>query len=216
MAEFPAIPLWTDALLGDTTHLSAAEFGAYMLMLITAWRSPDCDLPNDDKYLSKVCRLPPMMWRQSKSVLLEFWDTDDAGRLHQKRLSAERKYVSAVVEKRRAAGASGGRAKALRNGDVSVANASNLLEQTPSKPLAPTPTPTPFKKEWHSPNGRKEDVGQYRVPPAGSVEADRKVRAKCIAETGRQMISVSDHEAREMVRTGLLTAEQAQKAGYRI
>ena len=53
MAEFPALPLFTDALLGDTTHLDATEFGAYLLMLIVAWRSPDCALPDDDRYLAR-------------------------------------------------------------------------------------------------------------------------------------------------------------------
>jgi hypothetical protein len=42
MAEFPALPLWTDAYLGDTRHLSQSEHGAYLLLLITAWRTPNC------------------------------------------------------------------------------------------------------------------------------------------------------------------------------
>ena len=39
MAEFPCLPLWTDALLGDTYHLTPAQFGAYLRLLIAADRA---------------------------------------------------------------------------------------------------------------------------------------------------------------------------------
>lgn len=30
MAEFPALPLWTDAYIGDTAHLTNEEHGVYL------------------------------------------------------------------------------------------------------------------------------------------------------------------------------------------
>jgi hypothetical protein len=42
LAEFPALPLFTDAILADTAHLSHEEFGAYMRILILMWRTPEC------------------------------------------------------------------------------------------------------------------------------------------------------------------------------
>ncbi len=53
MAEFPKLPLWTDALIGDTYHLTPAQFGAYLRLLIVAWRRKGCDLPNDDVELGR-------------------------------------------------------------------------------------------------------------------------------------------------------------------
>ena len=53
MAQFPVLPLWTDAYLGDTTHLTTIEHGAYMLLLMVSWRSPDCRLPDDDAMLAR-------------------------------------------------------------------------------------------------------------------------------------------------------------------
>lgn len=53
MAEFPALPVFTDALLADTEHLSDEEFGLYMRILILMWRTPRCRIPNDEKWLKK-------------------------------------------------------------------------------------------------------------------------------------------------------------------
>ena len=40
MADFPALPFFTDAYLGDTQHLTLEEHGAYQKLLYIAWRSP--------------------------------------------------------------------------------------------------------------------------------------------------------------------------------
>ena len=68
MAEFPALPLWTDAYLADTTHLSTIEHGAYLLLLMTAWRTKECCLPDDDKLLSRYARLTAAQWRRGGSI----------------------------------------------------------------------------------------------------------------------------------------------------
>ena len=53
MADFPALPLWTDAYLADTTHLTDAERGRYDLMLVHMWRMPEKRFPNDDAWLAR-------------------------------------------------------------------------------------------------------------------------------------------------------------------
>lgn len=56
MAEFPALPLWTDALLADTSHLTDEDFGRYIRLLILMWRTPGCKIPNDLAWISrKLC-----------------------------------------------------------------------------------------------------------------------------------------------------------------
>lgn len=69
MAEFPALPLWTDAYLGDTTHLTTIEHGAYLLLLMAAWRSKTCSLPDDDKMLARITRLTTAQWRRIRPIL---------------------------------------------------------------------------------------------------------------------------------------------------
>lgn len=94
MADYPALPLWTDALLGDTGHLTTLEFGAYVLMLVTAWRSPNCDLPDDEKQLGRITRLGHH-FKRYRPALMAFWVQRPDGRWHQKRLTQERLLVAA-------------------------------------------------------------------------------------------------------------------------
>jgi uncharacterized protein YdaU (DUF1376 family) len=39
MSQAPSMPVFTDALLGDTMRLSTEEFGAYCLLLFVTWRN---------------------------------------------------------------------------------------------------------------------------------------------------------------------------------
>jgi uncharacterized protein YdaU (DUF1376 family) len=115
MAEFPALPLWTDAYLGDTRHLSQSEHGAYLLLLITAWRTTDCSLPDDDRLLARYAGGVDMRtWRHQKRTIMAFWDLRD-GRWYQKRLTAERQYLIDAGKERSRAGLLGAEARWGRN-----------------------------------------------------------------------------------------------------
>ena len=72
MAEYPAMPFWTDAYLGDTGHLTTIEHGCYFLLLITMWRAGG-NLPNDDRLLARYARLGPRQWKRMKPVILPFF-----------------------------------------------------------------------------------------------------------------------------------------------
>ncbi len=82
MAEFPAMPLFTDAFIADTTHLTAAESGAYMMLLMCAWRRPNCDLPMDDKTLARITRMSLLAWLNIKENILWFWSNDGSAYRH--------------------------------------------------------------------------------------------------------------------------------------
>lgn len=101
MSRNPAhIPLFPDAYLRDTTHLTTEEHGAYFLLLMAAWGNEDCSLPNDEKRLAALVKMPIARWRRISANVLEFW-TIDKGRITQKRLRKEWDYVQARREKRR-------------------------------------------------------------------------------------------------------------------
>jgi uncharacterized protein YdaU (DUF1376 family) len=102
MASFPVLPLWTDAYIADTAHLTNEEHGIYLRLLMFAWRSPDCDLPDDDKRLAIMVGVSPKKWLTIRQSILPFFSSEN-GRLTQKRLSAER--AKAEDKSRAAAGA---------------------------------------------------------------------------------------------------------------
>lgn len=95
------IPLFPDAYLRDTMHLTTEEHGAYFLLLLAAWGNEDCSLPHDEKRLAALTKMPLVRWRKIAPTILEFW-TIDRGRITQKRLSKEWAFVRAKSEKARA------------------------------------------------------------------------------------------------------------------
>ena len=69
MAEFPSMPLWTDAYLADTTHLTTIEHGAFVLLLMTMWRAKGNRLPDDDRLLAKYTRLSLAQWKRIRPTM---------------------------------------------------------------------------------------------------------------------------------------------------
>jgi uncharacterized protein YdaU (DUF1376 family) len=98
MAQFPAITFWTDAYLGDTTHLTTIEHGAYMLLLWAMWRTGEARLPADDVLLARYAKLGPRQWQRMKPIIMEFFDLDGAY-ISQARLVDEWSRCRTVSEK---------------------------------------------------------------------------------------------------------------------
>lgn len=141
MGAFPSLPLFTDAYIADTAHLTCEEHGAYLRLLIFAWRSPGCRLPDDDARMARMLGLAAKRWAAIKPAVMAFWTLED-GHWLQKRLSREHQFVSEKVEKRRASGKLGGRPKPLENNETIKANGSEKGKQNQSEQKAPNPTPT--------------------------------------------------------------------------
>lgn len=137
MADFPCLPLWTDAYMADTGHLTAEEHGSYLLLLIEAWRSADCSLPDDDALLARHAKLTPAKWRASKPIIMAFWRLDKRrGRWTQKRLKKERQKVAG--KKRAARDSAASRWKQTKSG-----HAGGMRTQ-----CSPTPTPSSKAKAF--------------------------------------------------------------------
>lgn len=84
MSNTPPMPLDTDSYLADTPHLSTVEHGAYMLILMTLWRSKDGWIDGSEKYLRRVARMSPAKWRQIETTIRKLL-IEKEGRVAQKR-----------------------------------------------------------------------------------------------------------------------------------
>ncbi len=105
-AKPAAIPLFGDAYMADTRHLSLEEHGAYLMLLMVAWRTEDCALPDDDKRLARMLGIGPSKWAKLKPAVLAFWTLDN-GAWKQARLTKER----AFVDEKRATNSSSAKAR---------------------------------------------------------------------------------------------------------
>jgi uncharacterized protein YdaU (DUF1376 family) len=103
MAELPILPLKTDALLGDTLHMSAEEFGAYCRILFVMWRQR-ARLPHDMGELRSIAGVAPRRWsRVWKKIQRPLTIAD--GQVSQKRLTATWLDVQETRKKRAQAAA---------------------------------------------------------------------------------------------------------------
>lgn len=152
MSEFPSLPLFTDAYLADTRHLSALEHGAYLLLLMMAWRLPDCRLPDDDAKLAKWAAVDGRTWKRIKPVVMAFWTLAE-DQWSQSRLSREREYVSKRAEVARENGKRGGRPKPLESRGSENPAGSEWVSQT--KAPNPSPKPTSDKPIAQQPNAAR-------------------------------------------------------------
>lgn len=129
MADFPSLPLFTDSFISDTVHLDATETGAYIMLLMSAWRTPTNSLPDDDRRLCRYARCSAKQWQRIKPAVMQFWTLTDSG-WRQKKLDKVRRKVEAQRELMSAAG----KASALKRQETNSANVAPPLQQPKPKP----------------------------------------------------------------------------------
>lgn len=120
------MPLYIGDYLADTGHLTTTQHGAYLLLLMHYWRKKE--LPEDDKQLAAIAKLPLRIWLDSKETIQAFFHDG----WKSKRIEEELQKRAVVSKKRAEAGAKGG----SRSGKSDESNcsefASGLLEQNGS------------------------------------------------------------------------------------
>ena len=142
MSQAPSMPMFWDAYLADTTHLTTEEHGAYLLLLAAMWRRNGW-VPDDDRDNARILGLTPAKWKRVKERLSVFLIFQD-GQITQKNLLKIWKITQEKIEKNRENGAKGGRPKSNKNNNIAKANGS--VSQKPNETI-PEPEPEPDIKE---------------------------------------------------------------------
>ena len=143
------MPLYIADYLADTAHLTQAQHGAYLLLLMAMWRRGG-RLPDDDKELAAITRSTRHGWKQNiRPALATFFLIAD-GAWTQRRLTKElqravERYKTKVENGRKGGFAKGGESAFDSADQVSgdrLATGSDSLGQSPGdRVLQPQPQP---------------------------------------------------------------------------
>lgn len=93
----PWMPLNIADYRKDTAHLSAAQHGAYLLLIMHYWHTGA--LPDDDRQLARVACMGDREWKRERRVIEPFFQSE----WKHKRIDKELARASEITSKRRAA-----------------------------------------------------------------------------------------------------------------
>lgn len=110
MAALPYMQFYVADYLADTTHLTAEEHGAYMLLLFSYWQTGK---PLRIDRLATVARIPNERWPSVADTLSEFFHVTETHWV-QFRVEADLEAVNSKVVTASNAGKASARAKALK------------------------------------------------------------------------------------------------------
>jgi uncharacterized protein YdaU (DUF1376 family) len=157
----PWMPLYVGDYLGDTGHLTTTQHGAYLLLMMHYWRKDG--LPDDDRQLAKITKLPFKIWTEYRDVLQDFFYDG----WHHKRIDAELRRMMTISEKRAIAGQLGGNCSALSR--MHLGNVAS--GKSNKKPLSSVPTKNAWLNNEQSKPLKDQQLGQAIAKQTGSSAA---------------------------------------------
>lgn len=125
------MPFYIGDYLADTMHLTARQHGAYLLLLLYAWRN-EGRIPTLPDVVRSIAKLNKREWDEDESVLRRFFLEDDQSPYH-KRVRDELGKAQNNSDRRRKAGATGA-AKRWQGDGKRIAK--------PSQNDGPSPSPS--------------------------------------------------------------------------
>jgi uncharacterized protein YdaU (DUF1376 family) len=156
MSKRAWMPLYVGDYLADTGHLNTTQHGAYLLLMMHYWKKGE--LPDDDKQLAAITKLPLRLWLDSRETVQAFFYD---GWCH-KRIDEELAVMEVKTRRRAAAGSKGG-TQATINRWKHKADAA-MLKQTNSNATA-------MHNHSHSPSKKEEEglaKGKGEKPPVAA------------------------------------------------
>jgi uncharacterized protein YdaU (DUF1376 family) len=175
------MPLHIGAYTAATGHLSTAEHGMYLLLMMHAWNHEGV-IPGEDERVQRICRATPKEWKASRAVILAFLTKQPDGTYRQKRLDTELVKSKTLKSERSEAGSRGAALRWQKHGKAmaepianGMANESPLpvtTTQNHNSPPSPPPGGCPVDKSkprgqwWLSQEGVIAEGNRLGIPPA--------------------------------------------------
>lgn len=185
------MPLYVGDYLKDTAHLTAAEHGAYLLLIMQAW-SHGGAIPTDLERLRLICRFDREEWEACRGAVLPFFYVQDGCYRH-KRIDIELKKASANSIAKADAGKKGAE-KRWQKDSKKMAEPLAVPSVRQWQNDAPSPSPSPIKKD--------SDLRSVVRPASDEPEfeqfwmlyprKDAKLDARKAWNTARKMASAAD------------------------
>lgn len=176
MSKAPAMPMYWDAYLADTTHLTTEEHGAYLLLLAAMWRR-NGSVPDSDRDNARILGLTPAKWRKVRARFIETISgfTVEGGFITQEKLQKTWKNTQEIIQKNRQNGSKGGRPKLNENSALVKANGS--VSVNPNKTI-PEPEPEPEEKRDTVVSPKKESEPGFELVPSQQIQKPEKPKRK--------------------------------------
>ncbi len=152
--SIPYIPLYVSDYEADTAHLTLEEDGAYNRLLRLCWRTADCSIPDDPKWIMRKLRVTADdYYRVVEPVIDEFF-VSGMERVFQPRLQKEYEKAKKFQKQRSEAGKASAKSRALKTKDkVSTSVAPPLQQLEPEPELKDIPPKSPkgdFDEFWNA------------------------------------------------------------------
>lgn len=160
------MPIYWGDYLRDTGHLSAAEHGAYLLLLGHYWTT-GAPLPDDEHALRRIARMEASEWRRSRATIRAFFQVGDGVWRH-KRVDAELEKARAIYRKR--VEAASRRWKGHAQADADANGHAHAYAHGHAGHEQPQPQP-------HSPDGEDDGGDGARARPRLDDATERVIEA---------------------------------------
>jgi uncharacterized protein YdaU (DUF1376 family) len=154
--RLPFMPLYVADILASpkVQVMTAEQFGAYMLILLTCWHSGDCRVRGDDQSLGQVTRLGAARWKKIKGPVVDCL-TIDGGFASNEKLKAvwsesieayrkNRDRASTAARKRWGSSAPGNAPSIPPSNAKERCSSNAILQLTSNTPPLEEEPPTPF------------------------------------------------------------------------